>query len=299
MLTIEGWKAIETIQVGEWLLSRPEDDPYGESAWKQVEARFERTGRILHLHVNGQVIRTTPEHPFYAFGKGWTAAGELVAGDYIHTLSGSWVRVEEVFDTGCYEPVYNLRVADFHTYFVGDEDWGFAAWAHNAYSGQKVGQFRHRLITGGVDAALADFILHQGDGPTVTQAVGDGWSGVWTCERIRDLVAMPAGQRQQAVRQAFVNYCFEERLTPPASEAYTGEMTRAAYEAVYRTIPQYPTGSSGRTLGILLVRDRSGTPRMFHLVIRTSSFTPSSSGNYRRTRRGVLYGTRTRCTRLP
>ena len=29
--------------------------------------------------------------------------------------------------------VYNLRVADYHTYFVGDESWGFALWAHNAY----------------------------------------------------------------------------------------------------------------------------------------------------------------------
>ena len=29
--------------------------------------------------------------------------------------------------------VYNLRVADYHTYFVGDASWGFALWAHNAY----------------------------------------------------------------------------------------------------------------------------------------------------------------------
>jgi hypothetical protein len=133
--TLDGWKTIETIEVGEWVLSRHEDDPYGEAAWKLVEQRFVRTGRILHVHVHGEVIRTTPEHPFYAFGKGWTAAGELAVGDYVHTLSGSWARVEEVFDTGCYETVYNLRVADYHTYFVGDEDWGFAAWAHNDYNG--------------------------------------------------------------------------------------------------------------------------------------------------------------------
>ncbi|MCZ2340833.1 MAG: HINT domain-containing protein, partial [Bacteroidales bacterium] len=29
------------------------------------------------------------------------------------------------------EVVYNLRVADWHTYFVGGEDWGFSVWAHN------------------------------------------------------------------------------------------------------------------------------------------------------------------------
>jgi hypothetical protein len=39
--------------------------------------------------------------------------------------------VEEVFDTGQYETVYNVRIADYHTYFVGGEDWGFSVWAHN------------------------------------------------------------------------------------------------------------------------------------------------------------------------
>jgi hypothetical protein len=28
--------------------------------------------------------------------------------------------------------VYNLRVADFHTYFVGSSLWGFDVWVHNA-----------------------------------------------------------------------------------------------------------------------------------------------------------------------
>ena len=28
--------------------------------------------------------------------------------------------------------VYNLRVADWHTYFVGCDEWGFSVWAHNA-----------------------------------------------------------------------------------------------------------------------------------------------------------------------
>ncbi len=29
------------------------------------------------------------------------------------------------------ETVYNLRVADYHTYFVGCDEWGFSVWAHN------------------------------------------------------------------------------------------------------------------------------------------------------------------------
>jgi hypothetical protein len=39
---------------------------------------------VLHLHFpNGELIRTTPEHPFFVEGegKGWTVAGSLKAGD--------------------------------------------------------------------------------------------------------------------------------------------------------------------------------------------------------------------------
>ncbi|MCZ2341094.1 MAG: HINT domain-containing protein, partial [Bacteroidales bacterium] len=51
---------------------------------------------------------------------------------------GSTVLVEAVVDTGTVEVVYNLRVADWHTYFVGGEDWGFSVWAHNEYSVQYI-----------------------------------------------------------------------------------------------------------------------------------------------------------------
>jgi hypothetical protein len=36
------------------------------------------------------------------------------------------VAVAEVYDTGQYETVYNCRVAEWHTYFVGGAEWGFA-----------------------------------------------------------------------------------------------------------------------------------------------------------------------------
>jgi hypothetical protein len=46
----------------------------GAVEWKPVEATFKRLGRVLHLHFpDGELIRTTPEHPFFVEGKGWTA----------------------------------------------------------------------------------------------------------------------------------------------------------------------------------------------------------------------------------
>jgi hypothetical protein len=79
------------------------------------------------------LIRTTGEHPFYIVGKGWTDACLLQPGDLLCSRDGSTVAVQECFDTGEYETVYNCRVAEYHTYFVGDESWPFSVWAHNAY----------------------------------------------------------------------------------------------------------------------------------------------------------------------
>ncbi|AMV24068.1 Calx-beta domain protein [Gemmata sp. SH-PL17] len=141
LLTPNGAKSIEEITVGELVLSRSELDPSGPVVGKVVEAVLVRPARVLNLHIGGQVIGTTAEHPFFTSDRGWTPAGELQAGDRIATLSGEWIGIEETFDTGLDATVYNLRVADFHTYFVGGDHWGFAAWAHNTYeflSGRKV-----------------------------------------------------------------------------------------------------------------------------------------------------------------
>jgi len=126
-----GWREIEKLVVGDKVASRDEFDVNGEVVWKEVEETFTRVGRIWVLRENGREIRTTGEHPFFEMIQKWIDAGLLHYGDKFATLDGQWVTIEESYDTGEYETVYNLRVADFHTYFVGDEDWGFAGWAHN------------------------------------------------------------------------------------------------------------------------------------------------------------------------
>jgi hypothetical protein len=78
------------------------------------------------------VIRTTAEHPFYVCNRGWLAAGALQVGELLLSHDGRQMAIEDLLDTGEYETVYNLRIADYHTYFVGDNGWGFSVWAHNA-----------------------------------------------------------------------------------------------------------------------------------------------------------------------
>ena len=79
-----------------------------------------------------RVLRTTAEHPFWVRGRGWTATRQLRGGDALRSHDGQWRAVESVRDTGREEVVYNCRVAEYHTYFVGDEQWGFSVWAHNS-----------------------------------------------------------------------------------------------------------------------------------------------------------------------
>jgi hypothetical protein len=53
-------------------------------------------------------------------------------GDWLLSHDGQWTMVEEIVDSREATTVYNLRVSDHHTYFVGSGDWGFSVWVHNA-----------------------------------------------------------------------------------------------------------------------------------------------------------------------
>jgi hypothetical protein len=132
MRTPEGSTPVERLRAGDLILSRGEDDPAGAVEAKPVLRVFVRTGRVLDLRVGGRVIRTTPEHPFRVEGEGWVDAGLLRPGDLLSLEDDGCIAVEGVRDTGEYHTVYNVEVADFHTYFVGCPEWGFSVWAHNA-----------------------------------------------------------------------------------------------------------------------------------------------------------------------
>ncbi len=127
-------KAIEDFRVGDAILSRDEWDASADVTVQYVEEVFRTTGRLLNVHAGGQVIGTTAEHPFWVVGRGWTAALELQSGDLLLGHDGQTVVVEEVFDTGETVPVYNLRVSEHHTYFVGRDEWDWSVWAHNSYT---------------------------------------------------------------------------------------------------------------------------------------------------------------------
>jgi len=58
---------------------------------------------------------------------GWVESAELVRGMKVLTSDGRKLVVQAVVEKNQYPDTYNLTVADFHTYFVGQSH----VWVHN------------------------------------------------------------------------------------------------------------------------------------------------------------------------
>jgi hypothetical protein len=127
-----GKKRADAIQVGDRLWARDEFDPAGPLALKEVEEVFVRSAPLWNLHVAGQRLKTTAEHPFYVVGQGWVPAGMLQIGDRLLTQDGRAVPVEGVAPSGQRVTVYNWRIAEYHTYYVSAAETSPSLWAHNA-----------------------------------------------------------------------------------------------------------------------------------------------------------------------
>ena len=74
----------------------------------------------------GELIETTPEHPFYVLG-GWIDAEDLEVGMPLSTFEGTTLvhsstvtSVERIEET---QTMYNLTVDTAHTFFVGEGEW--------------------------------------------------------------------------------------------------------------------------------------------------------------------------------
>lgn len=76
---------------------------------------------LLYLRTSDELIKTTPEHPFFVHGKGWTQAGKLQQGDQIETALGQLVPVVSTQVRHERMMVYNLEVEGAHDFFVGKD----------------------------------------------------------------------------------------------------------------------------------------------------------------------------------
>ena len=93
-----------------------------------------------------QSLQVTEEHPFFDKLRGWTKAKSLTAGD---AVLGAASELAVVSNIHAPHPdgvtVYNLEVANEHTYFVRAEvAEGEAVWVHNAGYPETTASFEHK-----------------------------------------------------------------------------------------------------------------------------------------------------------
>ena len=140
--TSDGLVCIEEISVGDEVLAY--DYETGETELKEVlNVWVKETDEILHVSTSdGETIDTTTNHPFYVEEKGWVAAGDLEIGDILCTVDSDKIEVTDTELEKLDEPilVYNLDVADFDTYFVGE----YGVLVHNYNPNGKKGGTSHQ-----------------------------------------------------------------------------------------------------------------------------------------------------------
>jgi len=78
---------------------------------------------LVDLAIDGEPITTTPEHPFFTQERGWVAAGDLELSDHVRTAAGTFGAVAHITVRRETRAMYNLTVANAHTFFVGEGRW--------------------------------------------------------------------------------------------------------------------------------------------------------------------------------
>ncbi|WP_426448479.1 polymorphic toxin-type HINT domain-containing protein [Paenibacillus sp. S-38] len=130
VLTSDGEKPIEEINVGDKVLAK--DDKTGEMAYKEVVSLFQKQAdEIFYLHIGGEVIEVTGEHPFWLDDKGWTLVKDLKVNDLLVTSDGRKISIDKIEKEPREATVYNFEVKDFNSYFVSN----LGIWVHNCQVG--------------------------------------------------------------------------------------------------------------------------------------------------------------------
>lgn len=132
VLTESGWLPIESVVAGMRVLSRDEEGSANE--WKAVTRTFVLTAHslvsltLVDARGDDETLFLTPDHRVHVEARGWIAAAELAPGaDVLVDEAGAPLYVHAAESLPEEVTVFNLEVADDHTYFVGRH----AAWVHN------------------------------------------------------------------------------------------------------------------------------------------------------------------------
>ncbi len=125
VVTPNGAVPIEQIEIGDLVLAFNETT--NEVAPKRVTDLIRPSPKSLYalqlLDSGGELetFHATDDHPWKVKRRGWVDTLDLAEGDRIVTASGSDMAVVSVTRTDRIEQTYNLTVADWHTFIVGED----------------------------------------------------------------------------------------------------------------------------------------------------------------------------------
>ena len=108
--------AVDRIQPGDCVLSKNVET--GELAYKPVLHTTQRSDAgVRTVRVEAETWLASLGHQFWISGQGWRRVNQLNEPMRAHTVTGTAIVTTEY--VGEKQDVFNLVVADFHTYFVG------------------------------------------------------------------------------------------------------------------------------------------------------------------------------------
>lgn len=115
--TENGLKNIEDICISDRVWSYNEKT--GEISLQEVLSTvINISDHLVRICTEDEIIETTTMHPFYT-NKGWKDAGSLETDEYLKTKNGISTKIKKVNFNYLLSEVYNLEVANWHTFFVG------------------------------------------------------------------------------------------------------------------------------------------------------------------------------------
>ena len=120
--TDDGFVPIEDIEIGDYVLGY--NEARDEISFYPVTALISHVDPVIvQMVIAGEMIETTPEHPFYTADGEWVEAIDLQVGDEIRQADWKLGEVESIFFTTQPQRMYNFSVSIAHTYFIGDGQW--------------------------------------------------------------------------------------------------------------------------------------------------------------------------------
>ena len=136
-------KPIAEVEQGDWVYAHDPED--GNAGARQVTAVWIHQDTLVDLLVNGGVVSTTEDHPFWNHTDGeWQRADNLDPGDLLLTADGGLAAVDGInWTTTRTDTAYNLTIQDIHTYFVDVGGSGDEVLVHNSDLCDLSGYYEH------------------------------------------------------------------------------------------------------------------------------------------------------------